>query len=108
MARGRERIVICLDCGAEVKTTTSRTLRCKECAKKHLNERRKMAEEKRREQRRMEQSVEFEKFTYQFCDSPENIQKCLNCTKPTCRNCLSYNYEKKKGKKAKGSAANDK
>jgi hypothetical protein len=107
MAKGRERIVICLDCGAEVKTRYSRTLRCKECAQKHQREQKKIALEKRREQRRMEQGVETEKFTYQFCDSPENIQKCLNCTLPKCKNCLSYGYVKKKDRKKKGDAADD-
>ena len=29
-----------------------------------------------------------------FCDSPEKIQKCLNCTKPVCTNCLSSRAEK--------------
>lgn len=101
MARGRERIVICLDCGAEVKTRYSRTLRCKECAKKHVKEQNKIADKKRRERQRMGRCMDSEKFSYQFCDSPENIQKCLNCTKPKCGNCLGYSYTKKadRGKK---------
>ncbi len=24
------------------------------------------------------------------CDSPENVQICLSCTRPKCTNCLSY------------------
>ena len=101
MARGRERIVICLDCGAEVKTTTSRTKRCKECAYKYNKERQRVYEARRRAKLESQEKPPFVIEDYHFCDSQENIQKCLNCTRPKCGNCLGYSYTKKadRGKK---------
>lgn len=106
MPLGKERIVICRDCGAEVKTRASRTLRCKECAQKHIQEKRKLTLEKFREKRRNEEIAEYEKFTYQFCDSPENIQKCLNCERAKCVNCLSPANQRYAKRKAERSGAN--
>ena len=33
----------------------------------------------------LEREIEFENYIH---DTPENIQKCLNCDKPECTNCL--------------------
>ena len=35
-----------------------------------------------------DKDVEFEDYIH---DSPEQIQKCLNCDKPECTNCLWVN-----------------
>lgn len=102
MPAGRERIVICCDCGAEVKTRYSRTLRCKECAVKHNREQSRETRAKKRAENRKGRKFQtkYEKpDNDQFCDTPENIQKCLNCTKPKCGNCLASKYTKKTDRK---------
>lgn len=37
--------------------------------------------------------AEQEREVMHYCDSPERIQKCLNCTKPECDNCLRHGDE---------------
>ena len=100
MPRGRERIVICVDCGAEVKTTTSRTQRCNACAYQRVKERARQKAKEKSAKIAQEEKTPYVMETYHFCDSPENIQKCLNCTKQKCRNCLGNLYRKKPDRRA--------
>ena len=86
----RERIIICLDCKAEVKTRYSRTVRCPECSKKHAKEEQKKRLERQREENAAREKVIVGYKSDQFIDSHENIQKCLNCKMPRCVNCIAY------------------
>lgn len=86
MSAGKERIIICADCGIEFPTKYSRTLVCKECAAK----RQIIYEQRRNEKKRMQRAVDPERAEIHLCDSPEKIQKCLNCTKEDCNNCLGW------------------
>ena len=99
----KERTFNCPDCGVEVTTMYNRTLRCKECAKKRNAEQKKAANRRQNDKRRMNRAA-TEKPTRRndlFHDSPEDIQKCLNCTRPKCGNCLSYMYTKKADRRKK-------
>jgi hypothetical protein len=61
-----------------------------------------MASKKAREKKRKgaKSLAKYEKpDNDQFCDTPENIQKCLNCTKPKCGNCLASKYVRKSDRK---------
>jgi hypothetical protein len=95
MPRGKERIVICVDCGAEIKTTTSRTQRCKACAYERIKERARQKAAQKSVELAKQEKTPYVMEDYHFCDSPENIQKCLNCTRKKCGNCLGYAYKKK-------------
>jgi hypothetical protein len=87
-----ERVFNCPDCGVEVRTVYPRTLRCKECAeKKRRNARNNW---KRRNRPRTDEELARREhriaiLELETCDSLENVQKCLNCKKKKCNNCLS-------------------
>lgn len=88
----KERIIICATCGKEVVTTARNCLRCKECAElKH-----KMDKQKKWKEKRVMNGENPENDLIYLHDSPEDIQECLNCKKPTCRNCLAYRKEGRK------------
>ena len=80
----------CPECGVEVRTRYKNRKFCKECAKRRCVESNRRADAKRKERRRAErQTTEpVHKEEIYFHDSPEDIQKCLNCTKPRCNDCL--------------------
>lgn len=87
MAAGKERIIICAECGAEVITRYSRTRFCLECsARRNMGSIMRSNERQRKE--RMENEVEPDEPIH-FCDSPEKIQMCLNCKRKECTNCLA-------------------
>lgn len=88
MAAGKERIIICEECGAEVVTKYSRTRFCKECAEKRAKIQYDQKLEWLRQKRAMEDKVEPEEPIH-TCDSPEKIQMCLNCKRKECTNCLA-------------------
>ena len=90
MAAGKERIIICEECGAEVVTKYSRTRFCPKCAEERAKTQYDQKLERLRQERAMEDKVEPEEPIH-LCDSPERIQQCLNCTKPYCTNCFAYN-----------------
>ena len=95
MPNGKERVFNCPDCGVEVRTKYSRTVRCKECARKRNLELKKKWHDENdplRDRRRLVADKDF--YDLQCCDTPENVQKCLNCQKPKCGNCLGYVYRK--------------
>lgn len=101
MANRNERVFNCPDCGVEVITKYSGTLRCKECARKHALEcKKRWHRENDHLRNRKKQGAPGETDDTHFCDSPENIQKCLNCKKPKCGNCLGYVYVKKANRRA--------
>jgi DNA-directed RNA polymerase subunit RPC12/RpoP len=85
MARRRkERIIICVTCGKEVVTKGTTTKRCPECSK--INTQRKNREYQIALSLMRENNAENNSIW--FHDSPEDIQKCLECKKPKCKNCL--------------------
>ena len=88
MAAMKERTIICEDCGVDVITRGGRTKVCPECAKKRCKERWKKAGERRREVNEIKKTFAPAGMTDQFCDTSENIQKCLNCARAKCNNCL--------------------
>lgn len=88
----KPRIIICDTCGIEVVTTGGHTLRCKECARKVSNAKK----QKARKIRRVMKGENPENNLIWCHDSPEEIQMCLNCEKPTCKNCL---WRKEKGRR---------
>jgi hypothetical protein len=87
-----ERVFNCPDCGVEVRTKYPRTLRCKVCAEKKRRETRNNWTGRKKPMtdadyaRRAHRVAILELET---CDSLENVQKCLNCKKKKCNNCLS-------------------
>lgn len=81
----KSRVIICDTCGKEVVTTSGRTLRCRDCAVVVLRKQRQNA----RRAKRVKNGVNPENNYIWFHDSLEQIQQCLNCKKPSCRNCLS-------------------
>ena len=87
----KEKIIKCAECGAETRATHNKTKFCPECAARR-NMESTMRSHKRRRKERMENRVEPEEPIH-TCDSPEQIQKCLNCTKPDCDNCLRFGYK---------------
>ena len=99
-----ERVFNCPDCGVEVKTKYSRTLRCKECARKHdLECKRQWHKENgallnTEEAVKKRESARAEDDSLHFCDPPENIKKCLTCERKKCNNCLSM-YARSKEEK---------
>lgn len=100
-----ERVFTCPDCGVLVKTTAANKQRCRECAE---NRHRKIAREAgaRLRQRAREGVKPKPQDPYQFYDSEENIQKCLSCTLPECKNCLHYVNRKWAREKAERMAEN--
>ena len=82
----RERIIICATCGKEVVTASNNRKRCPECAE----QKRKMDQHKAWKAKKVMQGENPENALIWFCDSPENIKKCLNCKRPDCHNCLDY------------------
>jgi hypothetical protein len=93
-----ERVFNCPDCGVEVKTKYTRTLRCKECAEKKRRETRNNWKGRKRpltEAEMMRRAARVEMEALQTYDPPENIQKCLNCTRTKCNNCLSLQVSTK-------------
>ena len=87
----KERTFNCPDCGVEVKTPYSRTLRCRECTRKHNLEYRKQWHKENdhlRNRKKRKSDAIGDPETTHFCDLQENIQKCLNCERPKCGNCL--------------------
>lgn len=86
--RIKERTIICEDCGAEVVTRGGRAKVCPECAKKRQRERERKVKERKRDLNSIKKTFAPAGMSDQFCDTPENIQKCLNCTRPKCNNCL--------------------
>ena len=106
MAAVNEKTITCPDCGKKFTVRYKQTVRCKECAKKHK-------QEYNREWRRLNPHKKDAKSTERLwieemhtCDPKENIQKCLNCTLPDCKNCLSYGNQKYTQMKAERRAEN--
>lgn len=84
------KMINCAECGAETLATHNKTKFCPDCAKRRDQESR-LKETERKMQKRMEEKAEIlDDREIHFCDSPENVQKCLNCKKPDCTNCLMY------------------
>ena len=101
MALKKERVFNCPDCGVEVRTKYIGTARCEECAKKRTAElKKKWRQEKEHLRVRKKPDTLSDFYELQCCDTPENVQKCLNCKKPKCGNCLSYVYRKKADRRA--------
>lgn len=103
-----ERVFNCPDCGVEVKTKYHRTVRCKECARKHKLEYRREWHQKNGALLMTEEAIARrnngafdDREGFHRGDSPEDIQKCLNCQRPKCRNCLGYMYTKKSDRRIK-------
>lgn len=82
----KARIIKCAECGAETLATHNKTRFCPECAERRNRESIRRSNERQR-QERLKDPVEPEEPIH-LCDSPERIQKCLNCTKPECNNCF--------------------
>lgn len=86
----------CPECGAEVRTRYRNRKFCEACAERRRKEAAKRADAKRKEKdkaaRRAMAKTEDKELVHNeeiyFHDSPEDIQKCLNCTKPKCNDCL--------------------
>ena len=103
MAGRKERVFNCPGCGVEVRTMWGTRKFCPECAEKRRQESAKKAEAKRQERRKAEaKKAADEKSDNKLYmhDSQEDIQKCLNCKKPKCGNCLGYVYVKKANRRA--------
>lgn len=101
----KERIFNCPDCGVLVKTTVANKLRCRECAENWHRERAREAQARLQERRKA--GIEPKpRDVNEYHDSPENIQKCLNCKLPKCKNCLSYGNQRSKQKTMERRAAN--
>lgn len=82
----KKRLIVCAECGIEVIATHNKTKFCPECSARRNMESIRRSNERRRLER-MQNDVEPEEPIH-LCDSPERIQKCLNCTKPDCNNCF--------------------
>ena len=92
MAGRKERVFNCPGCGVEVRTLYATRKFCPECAEKRLKESSKKAQAKLQERRKAEaKKAADEKSDNKLYmhDSQEDIEKCLNCTKPKCNDCLS-------------------
>jgi hypothetical protein len=94
MANRKERVFNCPDCGVEVVTKYSRTARCVECAKKRTKELKRRWHVENEHLRVRQRVADKGFYELQCCDTPKNVQKCLNCKKPKCTNCLGYAYTK--------------
>lgn len=92
----KPRTIICEGCGVTVVTNGTRTIWCKECADKQ----REVYEARHRAKRRLAKPVVVQNNDITFHDSPEEIQKCLSCKRPTCKNCLEYRRNLQYRKKA--------
>lgn len=84
------RVIQCADCGAEILATHNRTKYCTACAKQREKEGAARRKAKQRKKLQAERPEGPEDREVHYCDSPENVQKCLNCTKPKCTNCLHH------------------
>ena len=82
----KPRTIICEGCGVEVVTAGTQTKWCKECAEKQ----RKIDWAKYKAKKKLEKPADVKSNDINFHDSPEEIQMCLSCKRPTCRNCLEY------------------
>lgn len=90
----------CADCGVETLATHNATKFCPECAKRRRQESMARAYERVRLKRQAEKPEDPDEREIHYCDPPENIQRCLNCEKEDCSNCLFYERSaKKKAKK---------
>lgn len=99
-----ERIFNCPDCGVEVRTMYPRTLRCKVCAEKKRRETRnnwKGRKSPPTEAEMLRRAARAEMEALRAYDPPENIQRCLSCTRKKCNNCLSM-HTRSKGEKEDG------
>ena len=81
-------MIRCADCGAEVLATHNKTKFCPECRKRREREGQLRYRARMRKKRKAEKPEEAIDREVHYCDSPENVQKCLNCNKPKCTNCL--------------------
>lgn len=94
------KMIRCADCGAETLATHNKTRFCSDCAKRRDKESRARSTERQMQKRMRKKPEEPDDREIHFCDPPENVQKCLNCDKPDCTNCLFYaRNAKKKAKK---------
>lgn len=91
------RVIQCEDCGAEILATHCRTKCCPECRKKR--DRENLAKRKARAHRkRQAEKPEAKRREEHYCDSPEKVRMCLNCTKQECDNCLKSVATPKRGR----------
>lgn len=75
----------CQKCGAEVPRTGTHQKYCKQCAQIVIRERWQEASKRKQERRSA-----IKKAGLKGSDTPEMIQKCLNCELPRCVNCLYH------------------
>lgn len=94
------KMINCADCGAETLATHNKTKFCTACRERRDMESRERRRVRLQLKKQEEKPEEPDEREIHYCDSPENVQKCLNCEKPTCTNCLFYaRNAKKKAKK---------